>query len=828
MTQHPDSVGGRRCFNLIQQIEARSSRVRVERVWNQPQPTIDVFYRNVDEIHFRLVPFNFDRFAAGQKWSPDSLSLHERKSLLGRQPVKAWSVDLPATEDYRERLERIPAPGDVPAGSYFLIASHQPRFLENNNQVSFSEVWVSDLALVTRNVYGGGLIEGFVLDARSGDPIAGAEVKAWLSGSRADKKILAANVRTDANGLVRFRAPNHQRLLLLASHGEQRLSSTHHLSAYRDDSKPQVKQQTIFFTDRSLYRPGQTVRYKGICVSVDHERDVYETVANRTITVVFLDVNGKEIERVEHRTNDYGSFSGSVTAPRDRLRGRMTLRVFGDPQSQTQISVEEYKRPKFQVELQPPTEATKLGGSVRVKGKAAAYTGAAIGDAKVSWRVVRNVSYPRWWHWRCWWMPARPAAPQEIAHGTTQTTPGGEFEIDFQASPDPSVAESSEPTFRFTVYADVTDGSGETRSDQFAVRVGFTAMTATLAADDWQTSDAPIKLNVHTATLDGKGLSSRGTVKIHSLQQPDTVARVPLGPPFRSADPEAAGEPQPHNPNSWPEDELIIESNFETDGAGRAAIMAELSPGLYRATLETQDRFGKRVTAILPIQVLDPNARRLAIKVPHLFAAPRASVEPGEDFVAVWGSGYDTARAFVEIEHRGKVIESYWTDADVTQHKITRPVTESMRGGFTVRTTMIRENRAYFESRRVNVPWSNKQLALKWEHFVSKLKPAQKETWTAVVSGPDAEASVAEMVATLYDASLDAYQRHHWQRGFQVFRTDYARVGVQFENSLRNLQVIFHGWSIPSRDGTLEYRHFPIGSQQICSVTTSGAFGKKH
>ena len=85
-----------------------------------------------------------------------------------------------------------------------------------------------------------------------------------------------------------------------------------------------------------------------------------------------------------------------------------------------------------------------------------------------------------------------------------------------------------------------------------------------------------------------------------------------------------------------------------------------------------------------------------------------------------------------------------------------------MRGGFTFRVTYVRENRAYLESRRVEVPWSNKDLVVKWERFVSKLGPGDKETWTAVVTGPKAEKAAAEMVAGLYDASLDAYKPHNW------------------------------------------------------------------
>ena len=105
---------------------------------------------------------------------------------------------------------------------------------------------------------------------------------------------------------------------------------------------------------------------------------------------------------------------------------------------------------------------------------------------------------------------------------------------------------------------------------------------------------------------------------------------------------------------------------------------------------------------------------------------------------------YETGRAFVEIEQRHEMVQRYWTKAGQTQQQIKLAVTEAMRGGFFVHVTYVRENRAYLESRKVNVPWKNKDLELKWEHFVSKLQPGQKETWTLEVQSPKTTAISAE------------------------------------------------------------------------------------
>ncbi len=230
--------------------------------------------------------------------------------------------------------------------------------------------------------------------------------------------------------------------------------------------------------------------------------------------------------------------------------------------------------------------------------------------------------------------------------------------------------------------------------------------------------------------------------------------------------------------------------------------------GPYKVVVESQDRFGSSVRDEKVVQVLDPDADRFAIKLPDVLRSEKSSVEVGEEFTALWGTGYDAGQAYVEVEHRGKIIEAYWTDAARTQQIIRVPVSESMRGGFTVHVSHVEENRAYLNSVRVDVPWSNKQLKIKWEHFVSKLEPGAKEEWTLSISGPDAAEQAMEMVASLYDASLDAFLPHNWPNGFNVFRMDNSRLGYSFENRLKSLNYLAWNWRQDYQNETWIYRHY--------------------
>ena len=805
------SPGANQCYNLIAQIEAPSLNISVERVWNKPWPDIDVRYRNVSKVYFRMVPYSFEKCLASSHYRVEDLDDKERRQLLVKRPAKRWSVQLPATEDYQEKTEKTKPPRGLYSGFYFLIASGDPTFREKNNVVTYTGVWISDLALVMRSRRGTGNVEGFVLDAYSGKPIANAQVSSWYR-VRNKSRAAGPSTKTDKNGLFSVLSTENRNYLLHVRHGDQQLATAQDYSVYKRDMKARPFTRTIFFTDRSLYRPGQTIQYKGLCIDVNQETDNYKTLAQRRLTVIFADRNNKEVTRQQHRSNDYGSFSGSFTAPRDRVTGRMTIRVEGDPRGATTISVEEYKRPKFQVSLNKPETAAKLNASVTVKGRATAYTGAAINGATVRYRVVREVRFPPWWGWYYGWrMPQNTS--QEIDHGSATCAADGSFAVTFVAKPDVSVLEKDEPVFHFRVYADVTDTTGETRSADQTVAVGYTALQATLSADNWQTVDKPVALSIHAATLDGKGQVAEGVLKIYRLKPPEKVQRAKLAgdhyPRWSHGKLDAKPKPDMSDTKFWPLGELVVERGFTTDVEGTAKVSATLPSGAYRARVETEDRFGMAVTALIQLNVLDPQARKLNIKIPNQVAAPAWTCEPGAEFSALWGSGYDRARAFVEIEHRRKPIQSFWTNGRRTQVRIKQAVTEQMRGGFTLRVTMLRENRAYVTSRRVDVPWSNKALTVKWEHFVSKLGPAEKETWSAVITGPDAKKAVAEVVAGLYDASLDAYLPHHWQQSFGVFYMDHSNLRSQFENSIKQLEHLQGHWPQRHRSVSLSYRSFP-------------------
>ncbi len=810
LARFPGSIGSDRCFNLLREIEAHEMQVSAESPWNGPRPEIEVRYRNLDAVHFRLVAWDF-RAMAKRRQGPFTIDDADLDRLRAAKPVRAWEQPLAPTPDWKAKRVTMAAPAGVAPGCYVLLWSARPSFGNDDNQVGAGVLWVSDLALTTRGA--AGAIEGLVLDAQSGEPVPGATVAFWAPNGN-DVPTEHGRVTTDAQGHYRWASAPVWRTFALVTAGTRMLAVPMEVSA-QQAREYRTYAHTLFFTDRGLYRPGQPIRFKGICASVDETNDQYHTLAGQRVVVALRDANGQEVARREVRSNDYGSFAGEFEAPRDRLLGAMSLMAVEGPSGMGTLRVEEYKRPKFVVEMEAPRTPARLDSTVTVTGRALAYTGAAVDGAIVRWHVTRNVFLPAWWSWRWWWRPAPTGGPQEIAHGESRTDADGHFAVSFLATPDSSVNAADEASFGFAISADVTDPSGETRSASQSVVVGWTTLAADLSCAEWQESGKPVEIAVSTHTLDGRPQAARGRVTIERLRGPERVTRAETPDRIgRWRDGETAlraPDARTDDPRSWPIEQVAAARDVATDSTGRSVVPVPLAAGWYRVSLETRDPAGHRVTAVRTVEVLDLAANRYATRLPDVFRTRETVVEPGHEFVALWASGYDRARAFVEVVHRGKVVQSWWTAPGATQAVIRVPVTPEMRGGFSVNVTMVRENRAYTHHTAVMVPWSDRVLDVRWERFVSNLHPGQHETWTAVITGPDALRHVAEMAATLYDASLDAFAPLSWPSSFPGFRTEWEWSEVRTSASSVSLDWRSGSWRQEYRADGLSYREFPYG-----------------
>lgn len=200
-------------------------------------------------------------------------------------------------------------------------------------------------------------------------------------------------------------------------------------------------------------------------------------------------------------TNEYGTFSGSFTAPTNVLNGQMSLNT--NYNGNAYFSVEEYKRPKFAVEFEKVKGTYRLGDQIKIKGFAKAFSGANIDNAEVKYRVVRIARYPYWWgfYFRGW----NPSSPQmEIKQGNLKTDEKGYFEIEFEAIVDKSVPKEPGISFSYQVIADVTDLNGETRSASGFAYVGYTSLIVNVNLPDMLNLEHKEPFDVITTNLNNE------------------------------------------------------------------------------------------------------------------------------------------------------------------------------------------------------------------------------------------------------------------------------------------------------------------------------------
>lgn len=340
--------------------------------------------------------------------------------------------------------------------------------------------------------------------------------------------------------------------------------------------------------------------------------------------------------------------------------------------------------------------------------------------------------------------------------------------IQFVAKPDGLVSEELEPVFYYSVTADVTGGAGETRSANRSILVGYTSLKATLSAEEWLEAGKELAFQVRTESLDGEGRKGEGVLKIHRLKEPEMCPR-----PWRAGGSFDTAREVSVDPNRWEPGEVVGEMEVKTDKKGLGSVKTKLAAGAYRLVFETRDANGRKIQALQGIQVVSPKAGRFPTKMPFFMGSPSGSRQPGEVASVLWGSGHEEARACVEWYQNQKLLKREWTQDGRTQQMFSFPIKESNRGGVSVVIYQVTMNRLHRSERVIRVPWTNKELKLRWEHLVSKLEPGSKESWTAVVEGAGGEAVVAEMVATMYDASLEAYASNNFSTLAQLLRNEY-------------------------------------------------------
>ncbi len=784
--RHPESFGAKQCAALLYDLRRPALNLDVEQVNLPEQPVlVGISFKNLSKVWVKIVAIPNDPDQFNQiEWEQRLPYLNNLKAVQTR----SWDIKDPADfRNHRTELKLAP----LPLGNYVVLVATSAEFSSSDNIVSFAPFTCSKLAGIAFQESGN---QRFAVVHRStGAPLSGVQADCfesrWDRNGRRNVRDLVKQVKTDREGLLQPDVDIRRGFSVRLSQDKDTLWLD---QAYRNykQTVPERPREAQFFTDRSLYRPGQTVYFKGILLQ-RNEAGLPKIVPNTAVTVQFFDANYQEKNKLQLKTNEFGSFNGAFQAPASGLTGRMQIKVEGIG-GNAWFNVEEYKRPKFEVTFQPVKDAYRVNDEVTVRGEAKNYAGSVVDGAQVRYRVVRQARFP-WWDWWSWKRPF-PTQSMEITNGIATTAADGSFEIKFPALPDRSIPKKDQPMFDYTVMADVTDITGETRSNQTSVSAGYVALQVNFDLPKEIELDSLYRIPINTTNTAGQFQAASGEIEIVRLVEPKQLfinryweksdVLTMQETEFRKDFPNYAWNGE-DDPEKWDRQDFSRPVRFNTaDNKVVDLHGGKMASGYYQVTLKTQDPFGEAILIKKTVRVWTASNRATQFETPGALVE-KPKYEPGET-ARIWLGGKAERLHFLLVQEReGKAQKPGWLAVSGAQ-SVDIPVVENDRGGISASAFTVKNNRFYAINRlNIAVPWSNKDLNISYETFRDKLAPGDKEEWRIKISGPKKDKVAAEMVAAMYDASLDQFLPHQWQGinyPTQYARTYFSGNGFQRQN----------------------------------------------
>ncbi|MHA4893457.1 alpha-2-macroglobulin family protein [Pedobacter sp. PWIIR3] len=730
----PKSNGAKRSERLIKEIKVKSLRMELRSniIPNTPVQ-VQYYHKNVDSIYLNI--FRISSLA--------SVNFFDNKDnyinfINTRTPIKAYALKVGRDVDYREH-----STGDyfegLPLGSYVLIAqNHRITDTLNHELVnSATKFIVSNLAVSSRMTDRG--IQYRVLNSSTGEALKGVKIDNVFYKDRDNLTIPSSIATTDEKGRANVSFDQNSGNSIITLEKDTNVVSFYG-GYYRD--RPD-RRNVLFFKDRPIYRPGQKVFFKGLVIA----RNEHSTkiMPGEKVEVSFEDVNGEEIQSKTFKTNDYGTFQGSFDIPLGKLNGTMHITTDDD---QTEVQVEEYKRPTFEVLYEPFKGRLRFNDTVTVNGKVKMFAGYNVSGAVVKYRIRNRDSL--------------------VATGTALTAANGTFAVKFLA-----VTSKNKNSVSYNINVDVTDNNGETRSatkDFNVAEKDLTVYFPRLPADimSSQASDSII-LVANSANYEP--VKAKATARWVMLQAPGRLAlneRFRL-PEYYTHSKEEFLKAFPYlqyrnelDKSTWKEITTTINQPAINDGQRiiLPITKSDFKPGFYKLYVETISEFNDTVNTEHILRMYDQKPETI-LEMNEWLVSESYSVKPKENAVFRL-AGLPGSTVHYEVLYQDSIMESGSVKVGPLQTVLSIKTRDSYKERYAVQFTMLRNGISNSELRTVFINDADRQLQVKFLSFRDKLDPGQKETWKLQISSKAGNAKMAELVATLYDASLEQFRKMDW------------------------------------------------------------------
>ena len=554
----------------------------------------------------------------------------------------------------------------------------------------------------------GNQYEVVTLDGQTGHPIPNAKVTLYTN----DEKLLQ-EFTTGTDGKVVFPWKSDYRYLKAAKGADTAmpLQGVYGGSyGYYGDENKALEQMTLL-TDRSLYRPGQTVYVKGIAYT--QKADTANVRPNKEYTVILTDANNQEVGQKKVRTNEFGSFATDFALPSACLNGMFSL-IVGN--SRTSIRVEDYKRPTFDITFEKQAGSYQLGDQIEVKGKIQSYSGVLLQDLPVKYTVKRS-AFSLW----------RFAESTQIASGEVTANENGEFTIPVRLEENDVYKNDARVYYRYSVEATATNVAGETQSSTDVISAGNRSLVLQTELSDKICKDKPFHTVFKVQNLNGQPVEVKGTFFLYQAKDAD----------FKKLD------------------EKPVATGTFTSNEEMTIHWGNLPSGPYVLKAVVKDGQGKEVTADANTILFAWEDKRPPVETPVWFYEANTEFDATHPAKFCFGTSEKDAYVMMNVFSGNELLESKVMNLSDTIVHFYYPYKESYGDGVFINFCLVRDGQVYQEQVRLKKRLPDKTLTMKWEVFRDKLRPGQKEEWKLTIHTPQGQAAEAEMLATMYDASLD-------------------------------------------------------------------------
>ncbi|MDR1161540.1 MAG: alpha-2-macroglobulin, partial [Tannerellaceae bacterium] len=629
----------------------------------------------------------------------------EKKSALG-EVVKEVALSLALKNTYTSADSSVSIRMDEPGLYEYVITSPGKDGIKINNLFS-----VTRLAVVSRNAPSG-IAELLVTDYQTGKPVGDAIVHYYTNERNVFTKTGA--VKTGKDGLAALPGRNDIRACQACVAGDTSAFITSVYTGRRSYGDNPVQTEVRLLTDRGLYRPGQTVFFKGIAYT--NEKDNPQVAAGKRFEITLRDANYQEVATKSFTTNDYGSFTGEFTLPGRALTGQFTL---VSSNGSTSIQVEEYKRPTFKIELDKVKDEVAFGDEVTITGKAQTFSGVALQQADITYRIIRK---PFWFR-----TYSGNPAEEQVAQGTTAIRDGGTFSFTFR--PEKSDAGFPLSFQSYDIKVSVTDSKSETQEALSTFSAGDRSMILSTDIKKQLEKESDV-VKISALTLNGEDMPAKGTYTIITL-----------------ADTQEADQ--------YKEGKALAQGTFSTDVAVGKEIFGKLPSGRFRLRLTALDSKGRTIDYAEDFILYSKQDKRPPVVTHTWVVAGKADCLPGEEATFVFGTSDKEAYILYELFTRDSHVARERIELSNENRPFRIPFLESYGDGVTASFTFVKEGKLYTQQIPVQKRFPDKKLSIKPVTFRNHLLPGSRESWTFRIQHADSTAASAEVLAGMYDASLD-------------------------------------------------------------------------